>query len=196
MPLEPQLCVRAECKKFIIEETTGKYNLVNTGGYGAPNIEVAASFALLQISLRNEDGTFTVSMPLREFLLGTFMSLSPNLPSDINGIAEVTSAQAGYGAKYPDGILRLVYNILLIGDQEELTQASVTELVLSTCGIDACVQNKAAEVAKCGCNDKVINRLMALRRLLDAAWCCRNFDAVQAYINAIKNICDNDCKTC
>lgn len=196
MALEPKLCVRAECKKLVIEETTGKYSIVNTGGWGTPNIEIVDSFALLQISLRNEDGTFTISKPTIPTLGQFFIPLAPDLPSDINGTTSITSIKAGFGAKYPDGILKLVYAIQLIGDQEELDQAVTTDLVLSTCSIDACVQNKAAESTKCGCSDESINRLMAFRRLLDAAWDCRNFDAAQAYINELTNLCKNGCKNC
>jgi hypothetical protein len=188
MALELKICAvpSADCSAFNLYEETGVYAVDNTGGYGTPNPDTTdALTAVIDISQRNEDGSYTTPVTIDVF---------PTLPNVSNTPFLVTALAAGYGTAFPDGVYKITYTVTGQVGMTPFT-ATVTSYFAFTCGIDCCFKKKAAKLANCncGCGDLEVqlNEIAVQMQILEYEKGQNNLDAIQKSIKYITNLCDN-----
>lgn len=184
------ISLSSDAKTLTITDTTGQYSSTNTGGWGSFNPDLnTALTAVMQLSKRNADGTFGTT---------TSIDMFPTLPSDSEGAFDITATLAGQGITFSDGIYRLKY--IVSGNNGGISpyNLSITRYDTLRNSISCCGQKMAAKVATCNCNCKSIEskyrEFSIFYRLLKAAECCGDLNAIQKYLDKLTEMCsDTDC---
>lgn len=172
--------------ELTINDRTGQYSVLNTGGWGAPNHDISTALtATLSTSMRASDGTFGDAV---------VFSVFPDLPSDIGGEVDVDATDAIDSDSFADGIYKIIYTVT--GDDGgtpyTLTNTQYRSFHPS---IDCCVKELSAEVAVCNCScvelEEKFRKVSVFYRLLKAAECCGDLNSIQKYIDILTKLCTN-----
>jgi len=187
MALDLKFCasVSNDSKSLCVTDTTGVYSVSNTGGWGAPNPEIAdATAASVTIAKRNNDGTYTSpEIPTQD--------VYPDLPNITNTEDCLLAEDFGYGtdAIYEDGIYRVTYSVTTTGPVVTTTTKEIP--IINS--INCCIQKMALKVSTCECNCEDIEKkqrdLMFYYRLLRGSIGCGTMDDVQNYIDKLTKMC-------
>ena len=188
LQLKFSTCVINGCTQIRFTETTGFYSIVNTGGYGAPNMEVSdATSATLAIT--NTSGTtYTID------LLAT--TLFPTIIT--SQYYDIPVADIGSPTSITDGEWLFVYTV---SDGVDTYTASKYQYFY--CNSECCVTEMLAAIdLSCDCCKETTdykNYILAwtqLQSLKKAAACgdSTNFTAIKKIVD---KLCKNSsCKTC
>jgi len=167
-----------------VKDNTGQYSILNTGGWGAPNVLVGSALtAAIKISKRNTDGTFGAE---------TQVDVYPTLPSDAGVSVDIAATDAGQGDSFPDGVYRFVYAVT--GTEAAVPfNYTITQYKSFHSSINCCYQKLAVKVANCSCNCQDLDDKFK-EMTIQLAILCRaegkgDLNAVQKEIDFITKMC-------
>lgn len=183
------LCLNSGCTTLTLRETTGAYNAsTNTGGYGAPNPEIAAVTAAV-LTVTDPDGT--------EYEIDLFTEGFPTDNEDFE--YEIDLADLGDRESIEDGYWQFSYTVTSGDDY------TGTKNYFFYCNIECCVNRllTLVEADECLCDevnnkniDNYIKAKTFLESLKNAANCYNetNFNRIKTLLD---KLCRNSgCRTC
>ncbi len=189
LELNASACIGNNCRSIYFHDETGVYNAtLNTGGWGTPNLTLAAVTSwTITITLPDTDSTvITITDPV-------------GLPSS-NPDIEYEIPMATLNSTYttiPDGVYTIVYSVT-----DGTTTYTKTLYLLFTCNIDCCVAKLFAKIATstdCSCDSTIIKNALyadALLSSLKANAGCSNTTYIEDLITKLNTICgfsEGDC---
>lgn len=186
MALEPtfSICFKNNCKELLLQDNTGTYSATNTGGWGAPNIELSdVDDAEIVISTTDtsiggtEDVTTTVQAAT--IIDGVFELITLE-PADIDSDE----------TKFPDGIYTITYTITANGTDYEYSVKCYSD-----CQVSCCIEKMKTKFKEklCTCDGEtyIMNyfKAEALLMGLKAAACASDDTEFSNILASIEKIC-------
>lgn len=199
LDLKLDICQSNDCRDLQLTETTGVYDASsNTGGYGAPNPEIAdilsANVTLSLLDRTTGAPTVSPSGEISVFPGSADVTLGV-LPNITSTVQTITGDNFGYGtsSKLVDGVYTLKYDV---NTASKATSATKTFTVFLNCNIKCCEQ-KLGWNSQFGRdkNSKSYNDYMEVShqvRAMEAARCCGRTQDFIAALEYAEKIC-NDC---
>lgn len=171
-----------------IKETSGVYSGSNTGGWGAPNSDIADA----------ETATIEITLPGASVAL-TPIDAYPTLPNTTSVVFTIANTDLGLTAttELPVGIYTIKY--LVTRTTATAFSYEVTCYVLIDGQLSRCLDRMIAamSIEDCECGGEAGNftnsKVTQLRNLLQGARdnaCCSKIDKSRAVVDYIKDICD------
>lgn len=186
-----EICQSADCNSFSIEDTSGLWDTLNTGGWGGINPAISdVDVAFLTLL---DPSNISVVYDLVALSSGSF----PNTLGNPLSITPVTAPA--------DGVYEATYYLQgdTIGGGSILWSVENTQIILFTCNVDCCLAKLLATIKSSNCSDcrdDILMRVVRAKAYLDGAKkaaCCGDKDRAVRLLNNASYLCDaTSCKNC
>lgn len=186
LSLQFTICSTGNCQSFDFTETTGVYDpTVNTGGWGAPNVNIATALTAT-LEIKQPDNSIVT--------IGTSI-LYPLFPSDANDTITISNILMGLSsdATLQQGKYTMTYTVT--GDDGTPWVYSTTSIVMIYCTAQCCVLTMAGNVrvsSDCDCKNKTLsafNESFAYLEALKAAMECGKSNKAQSILDHLNEVC-------
>lgn len=188
--LSINVCQDCRLDRLLFYELTGAYAASNTGGWGAPNVDLADADSAT-LTLTGHDGTQYDPIDL----IAEFPS------TDTTQAFAITSTDLGLTAStpIPGGIWIADYQVTGISGGAPFNYKA-RRIFAVLCSVQCCVDEKMSAVDPlCGCTSgaqkRNIQAMIALEGIR-ASIACGKVSQARSLYDRLSAICNNNCKNC